>query len=461
MFLKDPAAHPTYFNYIIGKEFDNLLSFTFPNISMDSDGNYGFTADHFKLNQMKERENVSYFESMTKMVKMHLFNMPILRKTDSGFKVIGRADKRAIAKITKLIRDNNITDIDTARDFFKDRTTDEVMQSFYHRFLSEEAIEITDKNGVKVSYNSMSSPNILSTQAGNETITSILMFVASSKENQYNNVDFSEDGLTAQFTNIDRNLFRNNLEMAVKGVSENTPFESLGDNKMRITYPKREGGRNVNKTWTLENKNGFTKLVDGNPKDINIILSKLFHFAPTNIELTQDVLDITQLNSKAKLTMSVVYNISKWLETEQGSRDAALFSGIALLDWVTWSDKFQSLKNVESSFGYNNINGDKVELLTTGAPVVFINQKVKDIASINRARMEKGNAPTVFVNNAFVKEETGIGTEFDQLRIRNFQLKEGFKAKRNSKANSKLFESEQMAYDFKHLFIGSLLKSCF
>ena len=76
MLMKNDSYIETYFDWIIGREFDLLRKWKFQSIVLE-DGAYKFKIVRYNDNYMKEREESAHLARLNSLVKMHLHNMPI------------------------------------------------------------------------------------------------------------------------------------------------------------------------------------------------------------------------------------------------------------------------------------------------------------------------------------------------------------------------------------------------
>jgi len=435
--LENDAHAQVYYDYIISKEFDTLLELKFPYIKFDkASKRYVFDQEQYIENQLVDnKEKVSHIERGNNLVKMHLFNMPIYsRELVNGrevfvFKRFG--DQRIIAKLVKAIRDENITDITKARAFFSRSKDDPEMYSFFKRFLDDSPYRAmnTKDGGFETTHSFASLNNDIS----EDTVTGILSFLASGNETEYATIDLAENELNVKFINIAGNMFRTDLEMAIKSI-ESAPVDKVNNDTYKIYYGK------TGRDFITVSKSGDYTFSNGKTTDIGKVLTALslptINTSSSNSQ-HEEVLNI-QTRGGTPLTGNILFEIAQFLSKPKGKRDV-LFQGASLTNWITWSDEFQNIKQFDSAYGYTNLAGDKVNLISLSYPLVRTNQRIRDIR----------NNPNALKNNPYIK---------DDLTIDAFLLKEGYKGRRNSRANKKMTVNEQMDFDFKHLYIKSLLK---
>ena len=453
-FLADTALRNTYFDYVMGREFKSLLKLKFSSIKYNENTDeYSFSDIRFYDNQMTDnKETVSHIARGSELVKMHLYNMPILKKNtnktkkgDPDFIVTRNGDNRAIAELTKFVKDNDISSVEKAKAVMANSNLEHV-QSFYHRFINPKPITVQHQDGTVLNHYSLNSKKLGNTPIAEDTITALLSFIATGKESQYAKMDFTENELQAAFSGVSSNRFRDNLELAIKSVKNNTPFKMISDNEVHITYPiTNASGATKEHVWKLKKNNNSIVELKGNEKHVNIILSKLFNMPVVNWKQVPDVLNIAAENGRP-LTFQMIMKTAQYLSQEKGSRTQEFMKGTDLIDWTPWADQYQTLKSIDSAFGYSNLNGDRVNLITVGAPLNNANHRIQKI----RNKKEAATTPLALANNKFISGD---------MNIDGFYLKEGYQGEFSSKANGSMYESEQMAYNFKHLFLGSLKKS--
>jgi len=439
MLLENDGLSEVYYDYVIGKEFDSLLEMKFPYIKK-IDGRYEFNSNEYKENQLLDnKETVSHIERGNDLVKMHLFNMPIYNRyldksTGEEVLIFKRfADQRILAKIMKLIRDEDITDIVKARAFFGERVSDPDLYSFYKRFLDPEPYEA--KNGENSTFertHSISSLTGQSADIAEDTITGILSFLASGNEAEYARVDLAENELDVRFKNISSNYFRDDLEMAIDAVDDGI-VQKVDDDSYTILYGRKNSGR------ATVNSSGEVTFANGRRSDIGQLLLAL-NLPGINSKQYEDLWSIKDRGGD-DLTGTILFEMMQYLSKPKGKRGGfgKTRRGGLLTDWIAWSDAFQDLKQMDSSFGYTNLAGDKVNLISLSYPMTRTNQRLNNIRK----------NPDALKNNPFINE---------LLKIDAFLFKEGYKADRNSRANKAMTENEQMDFDFRHLYLKSLLK---
>jgi hypothetical protein len=426
-----------YYDYIIAKEFDSLLDMKFPYINIDG-GKYRFNNKQYKENQLIDnKEKVSHIERGNNLVKMHLFNMPIYkRRIFNGEEILmfdRYGDQRLIAKLVRSVKGVNISDPAEAEAFFESRKTDEELYSFYKRFLDPNKFEARNSQNAfedSYSFSAIRKINPNSSDIAEDTVTGVLSFIASGNEAEYVNIDIAEEEINARFIDIPPSRFRDDLQLAIQSVgSESVQAESKRSYK--IFYGKD------NKDFVSVDSSGKMNFTGRGDFDIGKVLLAL-NLPGINSRQYEDVLNF-ETPSTPNLTGRVLFEIAKYLSNPIGER-GQFMRGKDLTEWNAWTERFQNLKTMDSAYGYTNLAGDKVNLISLSYPLSRTQQKVDSIAK---------NPASVLRRNPFVTKN---------LTIDSYLLKEGYKGKISNRANSKMTENEQMDYDFRHLYLKSLLK---
>jgi len=453
--IENTEYHAAYFSYVMGKEFDSLLNMKFKGITVKND-EYRFKTSRFVDNQMESnKEKISHIERATSLVKMHIGQMPILSPVEGNkAKIIAKAGNNTVAELIREVRDVDISTVEKAREFMKG-SSNPAIRSFYHRFLNPNSLTVINETGTEEIYHSFLNNKLNNSQEAEDIVTALLSFLATGKEAQYVKMNFSDNALMAKFTDIPTNRYRDNLELAIKAINNHENFTEDG-NTMIIKYKRNKSGKAVTAKWELEmDDNGNVTLAKGIKGDIATIFNDVFGMPFVHWKQIIDVQNIADKQGRP-LTYKIIRDIAKYASIPQGERPAEMFKGGDLTDWIFWADEFQKLKKVEGAYGYTNINGDSVNLITLTSPIIQSNQTFDSIIDDLNSRPE-GAAPNVFVNNKFIKTKLDKSIKpKDYMKLEAYYLKEGYISDYSSKANSILTEEEQMVYDFKHLFLDSL-----
>lgn len=429
-----------YKNNVILTSFDWLLSKYYPAVRQLASGDYAISSSHFTDQSWVDKENYSHIhQGMTEMVKMLVFNTPLV--TRQGNKLTSTGRYLANQDIEEVINEVKRGEIPYTVEEFGRKLSPEfsnsiVANSIYYRFFSQNEMVI---DGV---------PTMSLSRIQDDDVRKMLDALRS----------FFLSGQAYALSNANLATGRHNLPTSVFGTpnmirqhgyeSMNAQAQILGKEIIHSGKTVRVNGQTWMKSAMRRDKPysdeevieamqtiGLTFFTDETLKDL---------YANGLSDLSINLGPDSEQRVRNRLIDDVFFDITKkFKQSADAGREQV--DNAVITSYTNAIFKSVSRRDgINNILMYQNLDGKKVYRLRNTAPIFTISDKLAKITK---------DKSSPYAKNTFLSEYS----------IRSPFIKEGFKGERNGesfqKSARRLFPDEMFELDFFWGFLDTIEKS--
>lgn len=428
-----------YKNNVILTSFDWLLSKYFPAVQRTASGDYKLNSSHFTDQSWIDKENYSHIhQGMTEMVKMLVFNTPLVTK--QGNKLVSTGRYLAQQDIEEVINEVKRGEIPYTVEEFGRKLAPEfsnsiVANSLYYRYFSPTTMVV---DGI---------PTASLYQVKSDEVRKMLDAFRS----------FFLSGEAYALSHVNLSSGRNNLPTSVFGTpnmirqhgyeSMNAQGQLLGDTIIHSRDTVRVNGQTWLKSAARKDKPYTNEEVIEAMQTIGLTF---FNAETLNDLFTNGLSDLavkpgpdSDQRVRNRLIDDVFFDITRKFK-QSAQRGQEQVDNSVITAYTNAIFKSVSRRDgVNNILMYQNLDGKKVYRLRNTAPIFTINDKL--------ARLRKEPGPY------------GKSTLLSEYSIRSPFVKEGFYGERDGepfrKSARRLFPDEMLELDFLWGFLDTVEKS--